>query len=241
MANIHSISTFLETELGEAIDSIIDPSGYGSATFLVKEFMEKHKDELIAFWNKQGKDGQATFDRLYKKWSMTKAEQEASKAQKELEKHNKLIKQYEALGESKENGENFASLFPDSNPLDILRGKNYNTQNKPLEEKVETEKAKVEAEKQAKEEEANLKQLAEPTLIQLEEIKNLLDISIDSKAKLIIAKPNRMLDPSKFAEIGQKMRGLNGRYVVNERREGHYVIPIKAKTEPQQQQPQPNP
>ncbi|MGD0202464.1 MAG: hypothetical protein ABSC20_00980 [Candidatus Bathyarchaeia archaeon] len=239
MANNHSISTFLETELGEGFDSIIDPSGYGSATFLVKEFMEKHKDEFIAFWNKQGKDGQAIFDRLYKKWSMTKAEQDALKAQKKKDVHNELVKQYVLLGRPSEEAEEMATAFPNKDPCEVVRIRAYNTQNKPLEEKVETEKAKVEAEKQAKEEEANLKQLAEPTLIQLEEIKNLLDISIDSKAKLIIAKPNRMLDPSKFAEIGQKMRGLNGRYVVNERREGHYVIPIKAKTEPQQQQPNP--
>jgi hypothetical protein len=170
---------------------------------------------------------------------MTKAEQDALKAQKKKDVHNELVKQYVLLGRPSEEAEEMATAFPNKDPCEVVRIRAYNTQNKPLEEKVETEKAKVEAEKQAKEEEANLKQLAEPTLIQLEEIKNLLDISIDSKAKLIIAKPNRMLDPSKFAEIGQKMRGLNGRYVVNERREGHYVIPIKAKTEPQQQQPNP--
>lgn len=155
MANNHSISTFLETELGEAFDSIINPSGYGSATFLVKEFLEKHKDELIAFWNKQGKDGQATFEKLYNKWSLTKAQQDASKTQKKLEKHNTLVKQYVALGETKESAENFASLFPESNPLDILRGKNYNTQNKPIEakiENVETQQERIERIKALREE-----------------------------------------------------------------------------------------
>jgi len=235
MANNHGISTFLETELGEAFDSIIDPTGYGSATFIVKEFMEKHKDEMIGFWNRQGKDGKTIFDRWYVKWSMTKAEQAEAKVKKELEKHNKTVNQYVALGETKESAENLASLFPDSDPLDILRGKNYNTQNKPLEEKQEAKEAKLEAEKQAKEAEANLKQLAGSTLEGLEEIKNLLNISIDNKAKLVIAKP-KTSDSNTFSQVAQVIRRLNGKYV-SAGRDSHFEIPIEAKMEqaPQQQ------
>jgi hypothetical protein len=188
MANIHSISTFLETELGEAVDSIIDPSGYGSATFLIKEFMEKHKDELIDFWVKQGKDGKAVFDRLYGKWSMTKAEQEALKAEKEKEGHNKLVNQYVALGESKESSENLASLFPDSNPLDIVRGKAYNIQNKPegknikeivgLQEKLYDVNAELKRKEETLDRNPHLKENLEPKIAQLREERAVLEARI---------------------------------------------------------------
>jgi hypothetical protein len=135
--NKYSIPINPDGELGEAMESVILPSGYGSATFIMKEFMEKHRDELIGFWNKQGKDGKAVFDKWLSKWSMTRAEQDAVKDAKAKEEHDKLVNQYVKLGETKESAEEFASLFPDSNPLDILRGKNYNIQNKPIENSVE--------------------------------------------------------------------------------------------------------
>ena len=65
--------------------------------------------------------------------------------QKAKEAHNQTVNQYVALGESRENAENLASLFPDSNPLDILKGKNYNTQNKPIENTIEAKKVRENA------------------------------------------------------------------------------------------------
>ena len=129
MANNHGISTFLETELGEAFDSIIDSTGYGSATFLVKEFMEKHKDSMIEFWNKQGKDGNSVFDKWFKKWNMTKAEQGTLKAEKEKIAHDKLVKQYLLLGLHQQKAEEHATAFPDKDPCEVIRIETYALQN----------------------------------------------------------------------------------------------------------------
>jgi exonuclease III len=139
--NKHSIPINPETELGEAIESIIFPQGYGTATFFVKEFMEKHRTELIDFWNRQGKDGNAIFEKWFKKWSMKKEEQDTIKVQKEKEAHDKLVKQYMALGISPEQAEEFAFAFPDGNPVEVIRIRTYSMQNgKESKEKVEETK-----------------------------------------------------------------------------------------------------
>lgn len=222
--NKYSIPINPDGELGEAIESIVLPSGYGSATFIVKEFMEKHKDELIDFWNKQGKDGNATFEKWFAKWSMTKDKQKALDSQKEKDEHDKLVKQYLVLGRTQDEAEEFATACPDKDPCEVIRIRNYNTQNKPLE-------AKVEAEKQEKEEEANLEKLAAPTLAKLEEIKNLLDISIDKHRMMIIAKPKQPLDASMFSQVAKTIRALHGQYV-SSGRNSHFEIPIEPKQQP---------
>lgn len=141
MPNPYAISTFLDAELGEAINHIVDATGFGSATFLIKEFMEKHKDDLIAFWNGQGKDGNTIYDKWLKKWSMTKAEQDAVKTRKEREKYEKLITQYLGLGVDEKQAMELSSAFPDQNPIEVVKIRTYNIQNaqkaeKPIEDRI---------------------------------------------------------------------------------------------------------
>jgi hypothetical protein len=128
--NKYSIPINPDAELGEAINHIIDVSGYGSATFLMKDFMEKYREQLIDFWNQQGKDGQAVFDKWFKKWSMTKAEQEEAKAKKEKEKSEKLKASYLALNIPEDKAVELASQFPDKDPLDVVKILGYAFQNK---------------------------------------------------------------------------------------------------------------
>jgi len=140
MANTNAIPINLDGELAESIMNLIDRQGYGYSTYFVKEFMEKHKDELIAFWNGQGKDGNAIYERWFKKWSMTKSEQESVKTQKEKEKHDKLVKVYLALEYDSQKAEELASAFPEQEPLEVVKILNYHTQNKPIEEREHTKK-----------------------------------------------------------------------------------------------------
>lgn len=145
MPNPYAIAIIPDSELGEAINNIINATGFGSATYLVKEFLEKHKDELIAFWNQQGKDGEAIYEKWLRKWSLTKAEQEAVKAQKEKTKRDKLIAQYQGLGVSSEQAEELATAFPEKDPIEVVKIRTYNIQNKPSEIKQEQDlKAKDE-------------------------------------------------------------------------------------------------
>jgi hypothetical protein len=140
MANINAIPINLDGELAESIMNLIDRQGYGYSTYLVKEFMEKHKDELIGFWNGQGKDGSKIYEKWFKKWSMTKAEQESVKAQKEKETHDKLVKSYLALNYEPEKAEELANAFPDKDPIEVVKILNYHIQNKPIEEREHTKK-----------------------------------------------------------------------------------------------------
>jgi hypothetical protein len=103
--------------------------------------MEKHKDDLIAFWNGQGKDGNTIYDKWLKKWSMTKAEQDAVKTRKEREKYEKLITQYLGLGVDEKQAMELSSAFPDQNPIEVVKIRTYNIQNaqkaeKPIEDRI---------------------------------------------------------------------------------------------------------
>ena len=146
MANTNAIPINLDGELAEGIMNIIDQKGYGHSTFLVKDFMEKYREQLIAFWNGQGKNGLEIWERWFKKWSMTKAEQESIKAQKERDKHDKLVKQYMALAMEQPLAEELATQFPESDPFEVIKHRSYNIQNKPIETK-QTQKEAEEAEK----------------------------------------------------------------------------------------------
>jgi len=127
MPNPNAIPLNLDTELGIAIKGII-PKAYGDSTFIVKEFMEIHKEELVNFWNQQGKDGIIVFDKWYSKWSMTRDEQDNIRKQKEQEKHNQLVKQYLALGIPQEESEELANAFPDKDPIEVKKRKGYSEQ-----------------------------------------------------------------------------------------------------------------
>lgn len=135
--NPYSIPINYDREIGEPIIYAIRKKGYGKGTYAGMVLMQNLKDEIFAYWKEKGEDPQALWDKWFSKWSMKEIEQKEANNQKIKESHDKLVNQYVALGESTENAENFAALFPDSNPLDILRGKNYNTQNKPVEAKIE--------------------------------------------------------------------------------------------------------
>lgn len=127
--NKYSIPINPDGELGEALEFIILPSGYGSATLLLKEFMEKHKSEMVDFWNKQGKDGNSVFEKWYAKWSMTKAQQKEIDNQKDKEAHDKLTKQYLLLGFSQQKADEHANAFPDKDPSEVVRIETYALQN----------------------------------------------------------------------------------------------------------------
>src|SRR3990170_4361940 len=60
-----------------------------------------------------------------------------TESQKEQEKHSKLVAQYLALGMSEIKAKELATAFPDKNPLEVVKIRNYTTQNKPIEMKVE--------------------------------------------------------------------------------------------------------
>lgn len=138
--NPYSIPINYDREIGEPIILIIRKKGYGKGTYAGMVLMQNLKDEIFAYWKEKGEDPQALWDKWFKKWSMKEFEQKEADNQKAKETHNQTVNQYVALGESRENAENLASLFPDSNPLDILKGKNYNTQNKPIENTIESKK-----------------------------------------------------------------------------------------------------
>lgn len=140
--NPYSIPINYDREIGEPIIYAIRRKGYGKGTYAGMVLMQNLKDEIFAYWKEKGEDPQALWDKWFPKWSMNETEQKEMNNQKAKESHNQLVKQYEALGETCESAENLASLFPDGNPLDILRGKNYNIQNKPIENTIEAKNGK---------------------------------------------------------------------------------------------------
>ena len=140
--NPYSIPINYDREIGEPIIYAIRKKGYGKGTYAGMVLMQSLKDEIFAYWKEKGEDPQTLWDKWFPKWSMNETEQKEANNQKIKEAHNLLVNQYVGLGETKENAENLASLFPDSNPLDILRGKNYNIQNKPVENLIEAKNAK---------------------------------------------------------------------------------------------------
>lgn len=107
MVNRHSYTLNLDTELGDAILNVIAKTGFGESTYIIKEFLDKHKEELIEFWTKQGKDGSAIWDKWYQKYSLTKVMQADLKKQAEFERRKKT---YLALGLSEKKATELASI-----------------------------------------------------------------------------------------------------------------------------------
>jgi len=165
--NPYSIPINYDREIGEPIIFIIRKKGFGKGTYAGMVLMQNLKDEIFAYWKDKGEDPQVLWDKWFPKWSMMEAEQKEMRNKEAKEAHNLLVNQYVGLGELKENAENLASLFPDSNPLDVLRGKNYNTQNKPIGQKLETIENKQEKTEHQKAL-MNEKQSLETTLKQYE-------------------------------------------------------------------------
>jgi hypothetical protein len=128
LTNPNSISLNLDTELGQAIRTLIGQTPYGESTIFIKEFMEKHKDELIALWNSQGKNGNETFEKWFSKWSMTRDEQAEAKARKEAEAFENRRKQYLALNCSDDKAIELATQFPDKDPIDVIKIMSYANQ-----------------------------------------------------------------------------------------------------------------
>jgi phage-related minor tail protein len=225
MANPYSISTFLDAELGEAINHIIDSTGYGSTTFIVKEFMEKHKDELIAFWDSQNKNGLEIWDKWFKKWSLTKAQQDAIKSLKEKEKHDKLVKQYLVLGRSKEESEEFAGAFPDRDPCEVIKIRNYNTQTEIGKEKLEDKREDKQDEKKREKERELMRKYPE--------FKNLIELRNDY--------PRYMEDLKKQLEKDPNSEYIKRKIEGSEKRQKEAEEKIKKFLESQPQEPQQGP
>jgi hypothetical protein len=126
--NPYSIPINLDKELGVAVFSLIDSSGYGKSTFIIKELMENHERALIKFWNKQGKDGKEIYEKWYAKWSMTEAEQTKQKKSKEQEALEGRKKAYLALGCQEEEATNLAEAFVDKDPCEVIKIRSYANQ-----------------------------------------------------------------------------------------------------------------
>lgn len=137
MPNPHILAINPETELGEAIFHVIELTKYGQATFIVKEFLEKHKDEMITFWNEQDKDGVAVWNKFHEKWSMSKDAQNAVK-------HEKKIKPYLTFGYNREMAEQFVTNFPDEKPMDVIKQFNATQNSKGYAFQMELAKARSE-------------------------------------------------------------------------------------------------
>src|SRR5208283_6146904 len=116
MVNPNAISLNLDRELGEAITTLINQTSWGTSTYFVKLFMEKHEKELIKLWNKQGKNGQEIFDKWYEKWTLTKIEQAENKRLELKEKKDSLVKAYTLLGLDEETAKEYAENFPEKSP-----------------------------------------------------------------------------------------------------------------------------
>lgn len=129
LPNPYAIPLNLDAELGQAIKHVIDKTGYGYSTFIVKEFMEKHKDELLQFWDSQGKKGQAIFDKWFYKWSLSLEEQKEKREHEENEKLQQLATKYESLGCGKKQASRLARDFPTENPLTVMKTLTYANQN----------------------------------------------------------------------------------------------------------------
>lgn len=98
-----------DTVFGEAIDHICKTRNpvMGSATLMQRDFLEKYKDEIIAFWNSQGRDGQKLYDNYHEKFSIGEDEQTKEKSKKKFEKK---VKGFISAGMSREDAEYWASL-----------------------------------------------------------------------------------------------------------------------------------
>lgn len=138
MPNPWAIPINLDAELGEAIKNLIARQGYGESTYFVKEYMEKHREELIKFWNGQGKDGQEIYDKWYSKWSMTKPQQDAKKKQKERANIENKKRSYIALGYSEDRAEELAEQFPKKNPTDVVKIMSYAQQSQRANDKTKS-------------------------------------------------------------------------------------------------------
>jgi hypothetical protein len=150
MANPNSILLNLDRELGEAIRTLIGQTAFGESTILVMEFMTNHKQELIDLWNNQGKDGQAIYDKWFKKWSMTKAEQVEAKERKEQEAFEKLKKSYLALNCPEDKAIDLATQFPDKDPFVVMGVLGYATQNSIGKERLDQQEQKQQEDKKEK-------------------------------------------------------------------------------------------
>ena len=120
MPNPWTIPLFLDKILGPAIKAVISKTGYGDSIFIVKEFMEKHKDELIEIWNAQGRNGAETWNELHGRWNLNLAEQEGCKEDEEREKLERKKKAYIKLGISEDEAEELVESFPDERPIEVV-------------------------------------------------------------------------------------------------------------------------
>jgi hypothetical protein len=111
MPNPNSITLNLETDLGDAIKQIIHKTPYGYSTFIVKEFMQNHEQEL------RGILGNERFEELLKKWSIVEQEQIRIKK-------DRKIKQYMNFGYSEERAKELVELFPDMKPIEVVKLQN---------------------------------------------------------------------------------------------------------------------
>jgi hypothetical protein len=111
MPNLHQIQIMPETELGICISAIISHTEYGSATYFMKLFMEKHKEDMIGFWNAKGFNGEELYTKWLEKWTMTALEQIAEKQRKEAEQLEAKIQGFmTGLNYTREQAENFCKM-----------------------------------------------------------------------------------------------------------------------------------
>lgn len=129
--NPYSIVLNLDAELGKAILETV-PKEYGSATFMVMEFMKNHEQQLRPILGDR-------YDFFFAKWSKLKEQQN-------IEKHDKTVSKYEVLGYPHDRAEELYSLFPDENPLDVVKQINGTMNANSFREQTEIVKEKHETE-----------------------------------------------------------------------------------------------
>ena len=114
MANPYIIPQLTLDKVGEAIKNIILRSPFGTTTYITKLLMEHQKSDLIQFWNNQGLDGEAEWNKYYTIWSMTRVEQDASRKKEKID-------QFLSWGYSEEEARNLIKASPKLNPQEIVK------------------------------------------------------------------------------------------------------------------------
>ena len=110
MPNPHSITVNPETELGICVSAIINETPYGKSTYLMKLFMDKHKTEMILYWDKKGLKGSELFEKYYSKWSMTAIKQQEENRKKESIEIEQKKQAYISMGHPEAKATLYASM-----------------------------------------------------------------------------------------------------------------------------------
>jgi hypothetical protein len=107
MPNKYAFPINPDVPWGEAIEHISKKRKMGSATLTQLTLLETFKDEIIAFWTSQGRDGQKLYDVYHEKFSIDEDTQKTIKEAKLLAMRKKA---YLKLGYSEEDAEFWAKL-----------------------------------------------------------------------------------------------------------------------------------